>query len=207
MNDEQSSSRKDPTVLIVEDDDGVATVFRRWIESEYEVLVANSGQAALELLESESVSVVLLDRVMPGLSGDEVLEVIDEREDDTMVAVVSAVEPGFDVISMGFDDYVTKPSSQSELLATIDSLLERRRQSNQRREYSALLSKKAVLEAQMEDERLQRNEEYADLCSQIETLCSELAAVDDELTDETEFVSRIQTIESDADPSSTEEGE
>lgn len=185
-----------PTVLIVEDDEGVATVFERWLESEFDVLVATSGTEALSTIERESIAIVLLDRVMPGLSGEAVLEAIRDRGYETQVAVVSAVEPDFDIISMGFDHYVTKPSSRSELRETVYTMLDRCRHSAARREYYAQLSKKAVLEEQKRPAELRNDDGYNELLSRLDTLEEELDDADSALLDDVEFVSRIQSIES-----------
>lgn len=197
MGDTESSA-EDVTVLIVEDDAGVADVFRRWL-SKYTVKIASSGHEALELIDKECIDVILLDRVMPGLSGDEVLDRIESRTDETMVAIVSAVEPDFDILSMGFDDYVTKPSSKQELRSTIEELLKRRRQTARRKEYHSLLAKKVALEEQKSIATLQDSKEYTALLDKIDTLSNALDAGDEELLNDVEFVSEINQIDSECD--------
>lgn len=199
MGETRPSESDDVTVLIVEDDAGVADVFRRWLSPEYTVQIASSGTEALERIDRDTIDVVLLDRVMPGLSGDDILERIRSRDGEIMVAVVSAVEPDFDVLSMGFDDYVTKPSSKKELRSTVDDLLERRRHTDQRREYHSLLAKKAALEEQKSAEVLRESEEYTTLIDRIDTLSETLDAVDRDLLDDVEFVSAIKQIDSEND--------
>jgi len=61
----------------------------------------------------ETVDVVLLDRMMPGMSGQEVLAAIRERGLDCRVAMVTAVDADFDVIEMGFDEYLGKPRTET----------------------------------------------------------------------------------------------
>jgi CheY-like chemotaxis protein len=140
-------------VLIVEDEEDVADTFRMWLEDSYGVSVAHSGSEALDKLERVEVDVVLLDRLMPGLSGDEVLERIEKEGFDCRVAMVTAVEPDFDIVEMGFDEYITKPSSPEELRETVDELLERRKRSRQLQEYASLRVKQAALRTEKTEDR------------------------------------------------------
>ncbi len=59
---------------------------------------------------------------MPGLSGDEVLKRIREQEMGTRVVMVSAVTPDFDVIGVGFDDYITKPVGEAEIRDVVERM-------------------------------------------------------------------------------------
>ena len=62
-----------PTILVVEDEQALIELYVRWLEDEYDVRTAEGGEEALEEFD-DSVGVVLLDRLMPGMSGDEMLE-------------------------------------------------------------------------------------------------------------------------------------
>jgi DNA-binding response OmpR family regulator len=188
-----------PTVLVVDDDEDVAETFRSWLEDRYETYVALSGSEALELLEDGDVGVdvVLLDRLMPGRSGAEVLREMDERGLDPRVAMVTAVEPDFDIITMGFDEYVTKPSSREELRGTVERLHRREGRDEARREYASLRAKQAALESRKTEEELADSEKYASLVERIEGLGDELNAADEALADETEFLSSLREIEED----------
>lgn len=96
----------------------------RWIDEEYAVHVAHDGQEALDEL-NDGIDVVVLNQMMPGLSGDGALERIRERGADCRVAMITVVEPDFDVIEMGFDAYLTKPVTEADLLETIEHLVPR----------------------------------------------------------------------------------
>ena len=185
------------TVLIVEDDEDVAETFRRWIEDIYETHVALRGSEALELLENLDIDVVLLDRLMPGMSGEEVLEEIKERGLDTRVAVVTAVEPDFDIIGMGFDEYITKPSSPGELRDTVEKLLRRDEREEGRREYASLRAKQAALESSKSKKELDESQEYDELLDRIDEVTDDLDIAERELVDETEFLSSLREIEED----------
>ena len=163
------SGTKNPTVLVVEDERQLADLYTNWLEEHYPVRTAYDGQEAIETL-GDAIDVVLLDRRMPGISGDEVLNVIVERGYDCRVAMVTAVEPDFDILEMGFDDYVVKPVSYQELLDTVERLVARRSYDEQLDEYARLLSKKVALETEKSRRQLAVSEEFAKLESRIEHL-------------------------------------
>lgn len=151
-----------PTVLIVEDERLLGELFETWLESAYTVRVANDGERALEMLNDE-ISMALLDRRMPGLSGDAVLEEIRERGYDFPVAMVTAVDPDFDIVEMGFDDYIVKPVSRDSLLDLVESLIALPSYADAVQQYFQLSVKKAALEANKPLIELESSEEYAKL--------------------------------------------
>ena len=165
------SFARDPTVLIVEDERHLAKLYANWLGTQYRVRTAYGGEQAIQSLD-ETVDVVLLDRRMPGLSGDEVLELITEREYACKVAMVTAIEPDFDILEMGFDDYLVKPVSLRELQMTVERLLTRRTYDEQVDEYARLLSKKVALETEKSRRQLEANQEFLELESRIEQLGS-----------------------------------
>jgi DNA-binding response OmpR family regulator len=155
--------------LIVEDEPDLADLYATWLGTDYRVRTAYGGREALESLD-EAVDVILLDRRMPDLSGDEVLEAVRDRGIGCRVAMVTAVEPDFDIIAMGFDDYLVKPVSREELDETVANLLLRSEYDDGIRELFSLASKKALLESEKGPAALENNEEYAELGDRLETL-------------------------------------
>ena len=92
----------------------------------YEVLSANDGEGALELIESAAPDLVLLDVVMPGLDGYAVCRMIREREETAMLPVImitASTSEKMESIHAGADDLIAKPFDQDELLARVRSLL------------------------------------------------------------------------------------
>ncbi|MFB6122152.1 MAG: HalX domain-containing protein [Haloferacaceae archaeon] len=158
-----------PLVLVVEDEHDLADLYATWLSDSFRVRVANSGQEALDELDDE-VDVVLLDRRMPDYSGDEVLEIIRERGFDCRVAMVTAAAPDFDVLSMGFDDYVVKPVTRDDLDRTVSNLLLREEYDDGVQELFALASKKALLETEKSHTALEANDEYQRLATDLERL-------------------------------------
>lgn len=156
-----------PRVLVVEDETELAELFAEWLSDDYEVLVATSGEDALDLV-GEEIDVVLLDRLMPGISGDEVLEAIQRRNLSVRVAMVTAVEPDFDVLEMGFDDYVVKPLFREDIHQLVRGLLERDAYDQHLSELFAAASKLAALESHKSAEELEGSEEYLRLKAEFE---------------------------------------
>lgn len=147
-----------PTVLLVDDEKDVVDVYALAFAEDYHVRKALGGQEALEKVDDADV--VLLDRRMPGLSGREVLAKIRDRDIDVRVAMVTAVDPDFDITEMGFDAYLTKPVGDEELRETVDGLLTLSTYDQQVRERFAVAEKLAALEAEKPSGELAESEEY-----------------------------------------------
>jgi DNA-binding response OmpR family regulator len=182
------------TVLIVDDDREVVRTYRRYLEDTYTIREAYDGEAALDELD-EAVDVVLLDRLMPGPSGGEVLDRIREEGYDVRVAMVTAVDPDFDILDMGFDDYVTKPTTRGELRGIVAELLTLDRHAVDVQEYHALLVKAAALREGKSTYELDGNAAYEDLEARIADLESTLEAEAEELTDDSRFVATLRAID------------
>lgn len=161
------------TILIVDDEPAVTDVYAAHLEDEYDVRTAYGGSEAVEQLD-EDVDAVLLDRRMPGMSGDEVLEHIREEEYECRVAMVTAVDPDFDILGMGFDDYVVKPVSRDDLYETVDRLLTYSTYDETFQQYFSLVSKRAALQTSKSQSALETSEEYQELTERIDDLEAEL---------------------------------
>lgn len=177
---------QDAKILVVEDEDDVAELFVTVLSRDYDVERAASGGEALAMLE-ESHSVVLLDRRMPDISGDETLEEIESRDVDCRVAMITAIEPDFDVIDMGFDDYLVKPIDSSVLLDTVDRLLALEEYEEAYQELSSKLVKRNILEVEKSAQDLEDSEEFQRLTRRIEELETHL----DEMEEDREFDERL----------------
>jgi two-component system alkaline phosphatase synthesis response regulator PhoP len=118
-------------LLIVEDDPTLrqALTFNLTREG-YEVTSAADGEAALEAARSDRLDLVLLDVMLPGMSGVEVLRVLRREGITTPVIILSAKGDEIDRVvglKVGADDYIAKPFSRPELLARIEAVLRRQR--------------------------------------------------------------------------------
>ncbi|HMB50833.1 MAG TPA: response regulator [Natronoarchaeum rubrum] len=162
-------------VLIVEDEKQVAELYASWLDDRYRVSVAAGGEAALAAWDDE-VDVVLLDRRMPDVSGDEVLAALRERGAECPVAIVTAIDPTVDIVEMGFDEYLVKPVDRDDLVETIERLLDRTKYRDGLQEYFANVSKRTVLEKHVEGAELRQSEAYERLQSRIEEIETDLEA-------------------------------
>ncbi|MDY6779985.1 MAG: response regulator [Halobacteria archaeon] len=158
-----------PTVLIVDDEENVAEAYSLWLSENYDTRTAYDGDEALEKLDDD-VDVILLDRRMPNLSGDDTLDKIREHGYDCRVAMVTAVDPDFDILEMGFDAYLTKPVTEDELNETVERLLTLSDYNSESQRYFELAEKKATLEAEKSKSELERNDEYVELTDELEEL-------------------------------------
>jgi two-component system response regulator AdeR len=171
--DERETSDDTPTVLVVDDDADAVRTYEVHLESGgYEVVTAtNGGEALVEL--SPGVDVVLLDRRMPGMSGDEVLSHIRDWDTHVQIAMITAVDPGPDIVEMPFDDYLTKPVGRDDLLKTVEELLLFERYESLLSEFCAVSRKYATLKSSLGIGAADRDD-VADLKQRREDLRREL---------------------------------
>ncbi|ESS09030.1 MAG: transcriptional regulator, HxlR family [uncultured archaeon A07HN63] len=170
-------------VLVADDHQRIRTMHTDWLADEYTVRQASDGEETLRQLDTD-VGVVVLDRRMPGLSGSEVLDWIRSQRYDIRVVMVTSEDVDFDLVDMGFDEYLTKPVRQAELREVVADLFDRHEYSTQLQQYLALQSKLALLRVEYPDEALSANEEYQRLRTRLEELeltPAELEQVDAEV--------------------------
>src|SRR6059058_146822 len=118
-------------ILVVEDETKVARALREGLEREnYEVVVAPSGEEGFFLVSAEEFDLVLLDLMLPGRDGLQVLSTLRKRGLQTPVLILTArdaIEDRVEGLDKGADDYLVKPFAFPELLARVRALLRRGR--------------------------------------------------------------------------------
>ncbi len=115
-------------ILIVEDDLKISTMLKTLLtKNHYEVKSAFSGTEAILLLQNELFDLVLLDLMLPGLTGEEVLTKINEQFKIPVICVSAKddLNTKIEVIQGGADDYITKPFNNEELIVRIGAVLRR----------------------------------------------------------------------------------
>ena len=119
---------KGPIILVVDDEPQILRVMRAGLPARgYEVRTASGGEEALEEIRKEMPDLVILDLVMPGMSGLEVCQRVRESS-SVPIIVLSAKGSESDKVAAldsGADDYVTKPFGMNELLARVRAVLRR----------------------------------------------------------------------------------
>lgn len=120
-----------PNILLIEDDKDISELISHYLKREnFNVIVAYNGDDALDLLKSKTFNLIILDLMLPNISGIEVLKQIkrNQKTKDIPVVIESAKGEETDIViglELGADDYVTKPFSPKVLTARVKRLLER----------------------------------------------------------------------------------
>lgn len=115
-------------ILIVEDEESIAELEKDYLElSSFNVEIENNGKAGAKKALNEDYDLIILDLMLPDLDGFEICKQVRERK-DTPIIIISAKKDDIDKIrglSLGADDYMTKPFSPSELVARVKAHLSR----------------------------------------------------------------------------------
>lgn len=117
-------------ILVIEDDPAISSGIRESLESEgYRIAVENDGEAGFAAAHNSSPDLILLDIMLPSMSGLEICKKLREEGVNTPVILLTSRSTESDKLlgfDLGADDYVTKPFSIRELIARIKSILKRR---------------------------------------------------------------------------------
>ena len=121
------------SLLIVEDEILTLNNLKKVLEKEgYEIYVADSGEAALEIYEKYKPHLILLDLMLPDIDGLEICKHLRRKEEWASIPVIMVTAKGEEAdkilgLELGADDYVTKPFSAKELVARVKSVFRRTR--------------------------------------------------------------------------------
>jgi two-component system copper resistance phosphate regulon response regulator CusR len=148
-------------ILVVEDERKIAEVLASSLESEhYEVVVASTGEEGFYRANAELFDLVILDLMLPGRNGLEILQTLRQRRVETPVLILTARDGVHDRVlglDLGADDYLVKPFALPELLARTRALLRRGRPSD------VFRLKAADLELDVMARRVSRADRLVDL--------------------------------------------
>jgi len=163
----------DACVLVVDDERRLADMFSQAVSREHDTRTAYGGEEALSVIDDD-VDVVLLDRRMPEMTGDEVLREVKAARVNCRVVMVTAVDPDTDVLQLPFDDYLCKPVDTDVLLDAVHQQLRAQEYDDRLTEYMSVVAKLGVLEAQESTRELEEHDDYRDLESRESDLRAEL---------------------------------
>ena len=116
------------TILVVEDDRKIAKVVKVYLEGEgFRVFTAEKGKEALDIALKEPLSLVILDLMLPDMSGEEICQELKEIGDFPVIMLTakSSEEERVAGFGLGADDYVVKPFSPRELMARVKAVMKR----------------------------------------------------------------------------------
>lgn len=133
-------------ILIIDDEEVLQDILVTLVESQgWSALSAGTGEEGLRLLQEAKVDLVLLDLMLPGMSGLEVLRQIRSQDPDLVVVVITAyssIEGAIEAMREGAFHYIPKPFKNEEVLLTIRKGLERRQLAEENRELRAQLQQR-----------------------------------------------------------------
>jgi len=119
-----------PNILIVDDEIGPRESLRMILKPYYNIFTAESGYAAIQMVQQVAVDVVTLDLKMPGISGIETLKEIRGTDQDVMVIIITGygtLQSAIEAIRYGVFDYIPKPFNVPEIMSIIDKAVQRRK--------------------------------------------------------------------------------
>jgi len=128
------------TVLVVDDDRRLRKMLERTLAYQgMQVVTAADGQEALDRVRERRPDVIVLDWMMPGLDGLEVIRRLREKDDQTLILMLTArdaIENRVEGLQSGADDYLIKPFAPAELVARVHALLRRSKAADQEKPLS-----------------------------------------------------------------------
>ncbi|MFC7175208.1 response regulator transcription factor [Haloplanus litoreus] len=182
MSTSPESGDSQTTVLVLEDEEGLADLYTVWLSDEYSVRTAYTAAEARDKFDQD-VDIALIDRRLPDESGDAVLDWISRNYPKCRQAMVTAVNPDIDIVEMPLDDYLVKPIQKDELLKRVRRLDNQRNYEGAVRDLYALTRKRVHLESELSESERSSSEEFAWLETRIEELEQTAAEVNGKFDD------------------------
>lgn len=115
-------------ILAVEDEVKILEIIKAYLQREgYEVITATNGKEAMKFFFQEEFSLAILDLMLPDITGEEICKLIRKKSDIPIIMLTAKVDEASIIngLSIGSDDYVTKPFSPKQLVARVNALIRR----------------------------------------------------------------------------------
>ena len=119
---------KKATVLVVDDENGIRESFKMILKDQYHILLAETGEEALAIFKDNPVDLILLDILLPDVSGIDLLERLKGMDSNTeiiMVTGVKEIQTAVKAIKLGAYEYVIKPFNVEDIVNVIERALEK----------------------------------------------------------------------------------
>lgn len=149
-------------ILIVEDEQGIANMESNYLKkSGFNTLIANDGSEAIDLFYKHTISLVILDLMIPKIAGEQVLSIIRENSDIPVIIVTAKVNERdiIDNFKKGADDYIKKPFSGNELVERVKAILRRTKKDHK----NLIISKNGRLKIDLENNRVLKDDKEISL--------------------------------------------
>jgi len=126
-------------ILVVEDEAKIRKIIKSYLKDDYSILEAEDGEKALNIFKNNEIDLIILDLMLPKVSGEEVCQKIRQISDVAIIMLTakSSEEDKIDGFNYGADDYLSKPFSPRELLMRVKAIL-RRSQNKERADIISL---------------------------------------------------------------------
>lgn len=121
-------TEKSKNILAVDDEHKILEVVKSYLESRgFSVFSAETGKQALEIFDRENITLILLDLMLPDISGEDICRTIRKKSRVPIIMLTAKIEEEnlLEGLGLGADDYITKPFSLKELGARVDVVLRR----------------------------------------------------------------------------------
>ncbi|WP_251327876.1 response regulator [Haloplanus pelagicus] len=164
-----------PRVLVADDELALLDLYATWLDDvDVDLVRAHCGAEALSYCEDGEVDVAILDRHMPRVSGDEVLDSLRECPAGPRVAFVTAATPDVRIVDLDIDAYLTKPVERAKFVDLVHSLVHRETLPETVDRYVEKLSKRAALLESESQSVLRADPVYSRLESELSRLASRI---------------------------------
>jgi len=160
----EKHAQKHHKILAVDDEQKLADIYQQWLQPNYEVNIAYNGEQALEEINNKT-DLVLLDRMMPDMSGKQVLKKIRKQYKDLQIVMITAKDPEIEVANLEIDDYMVKPVDKEDLQEKVGEILGRKQEE---KSLKALKARKKILNQKFSEEELEKTKPYQKLKQKIQ---------------------------------------
>lgn len=171
--DEKFSREDQVSILIIEDDDAQAEIYRRWLQDDFDTSKANTATEAYEKLERDT-DIILLDRDLKTTTAKKMLEESSELRSKSVI-LLTGVTPEKGILDMDIEGYLTKPVKRDELEETVYRTVNLLSEDARKRELASLLAKKAALDRGS----VESEEAYQELLERIDDLSEKVNELPD----------------------------
>lgn len=157
-------------ILVIEDNDAQAEMYKRWLEPKYSANIATTYDEVLKEYTGDE-KVILLDRKLKESEAEDIIDSLEGIKDKNIV-VITGMEPDLGLLDMPINDYLIKPIDRGKLRDTVRKVLEAERKTDKAQKLLQLLSKKQILDDKPTDTR--EKQEYQKLVKRIDELRDEI---------------------------------